>query len=340
MDPVSHALTGAALGMLLAPAGRVRVGAVAGAVVALVPDLDVLIRDADDPLWQVELHRHYSHSLLVGVVIGAVAAWVVAARTATRWRVWVAALVAAALSAALLDVCTSYGVHLFWPFAEGRVAWSIIAVVDPLFMVPVLTLGAVGVWRASRYAACGALIFASLYLAVGFAQQQRVDWATRALAAERGHEIERLVAKPTIGNLLLWRTLYVANKEVHADAVRAGSALLVYPGTRSALVVPSELDVPPASVLAGDVVRMARLSESFLVRHPLRPEVYGDARFAMQPDSIEPMFGISVKPDASAQHAPYVELRAFGPEALRRFKAMLKGDDLPRLQVRVAPLAD
>ena len=45
----------------------------AGAAVALVPDLDVLIRDAADPLLNVELHRHFTHSLLVGVGLGLVA---------------------------------------------------------------------------------------------------------------------------------------------------------------------------------------------------------------------------------------------------------------------------
>ena len=77
---------------------------------------------------------------------------------------------------------------------------------------------------------------------------------------------------------------------------------------------------------------MQRLSQAYLVRHPTRADVYGDARFAMQPDAIEPMFGISVNSDAAHLHAPYVEMRAFGPEALRRFKAMLKGEDLPRLE--------
>lgn len=337
MDPLSHALTGAALGMALAPTGHLRAGALAGAVVALVPDLDVLIRDADDPLLQVELHRHFSHALLTGVLLGSVVAWIVAARTATQKRVWLVPLVLAALSAALLDACTSYGVHLLWPFTEERISWSIIAVVDPLFTVPMLILGVFGMWRSSRYAATGALMFACVYLAVGFAQHQRVDWAARSLAAERGHQIERLVVKPTIGNLLLWRTLYVTSGEVHADAIRAGRTLQVYPGTQAKLVSPSDLGLPPGSVLAADVERMRRLSQTYLVRHPTRADVYGDARFAMQPDAIEPMFGISVKPDASHLHAPYVELRAYGPEGLRRFKAMLKGEGLPRLEAEGGP---
>ena len=331
MDPVSHALTGAALGMLLAPAGRVRTAGFVGAVIAVIPDLDVLIRDSSDPLFNVEFHRHFSHALLTSVLLGLLAAGAAALRTATAWRTWLAPMVAAALSAPLLDACTSYGVHLLWPFAEGRIAWSIIAVVDPLYTVPLLAFCVVALWRSNRLLAASALALGAVYLTVGFVQQQRVDWAMRTLAAERGHTVERSIAKPTIGNVLLWRTLYVADGQVHADAVRAGLGLQIYPGVAAPLVKPTDLDLPPGSVLATDLLRMHRLSQAYLVRHPTRKDVYGDARFAMQPDSIEPMFGISVDTEAADRHAPYVELRAFGPDALRRFKAMLKGEALPRI---------
>lgn len=331
MDPLSHALTGAALAMTLAPSGRVRTAALAGAAVAMVPDLDVLIRDASDPLLQVELHRHFSHALLVDVLLGGLAAWLVAARTHTAWRSWLPALVCAALSAALLDACTSYGVHLLWPFAEGRIAWSIIAVVDPLYTLPLLFLVVWAVWRSSPGAAAAALMMASAYLTLGFVQQQRVEWALQTLAATRGHQVERHVVKPTIGNLLLWRTLYETDGRVHADAIRAGASLLVYPGVEAPLVEPDALDLPAGSVLAGDVTRMYRLSQAYFVRHPTRGDVYGDARFAMQPDAIEPMFGVSVNAAAPDAHAPFVELRTLGPDALRRFKAMLWGESLPRI---------
>lgn len=332
MDPLSHALTGAALAMLLAPSGRVRTAALAGATVAMVPDLDVLIRDAGDPLLQVELHRHFSHALLIDALLGALAAWWVAARTHTAWSAWLPGLMCAALSAALLDACTSYGVHLLWPFAEGRIAWSIIAVVDPLYTLPLLLLAALAVWRPSRVAAAAALMFASTYLALGFVQQQRVEWTLQTLVATRGHQMERHVVKPTIGNLLLWRTLYESEGRVHADAIRAGSTLLVYPGVDAPLIEPGELGLPADSVLAGDVTRMYRLSQAYFVRHPTRSDVYGDARFAMQPDAIEPMFGIAVDPAAPEAHAAFVELRTLGPDALRRFKAMLWGEALPRIE--------
>ena len=35
----------------------------------------------------------------------------------------------------LLDTCTSYGTHLLWPFSTTPMAWSIIAIVDPVFTV-------------------------------------------------------------------------------------------------------------------------------------------------------------------------------------------------------------
>ena len=41
-----------------------RRAAIVGAVAGLIPDLDVLISDANDPLLQLEMHRQFSHSLL------------------------------------------------------------------------------------------------------------------------------------------------------------------------------------------------------------------------------------------------------------------------------------
>jgi membrane-bound metal-dependent hydrolase YbcI (DUF457 family) len=34
---------------------------------------------------------------------------------------------------AILDVATSYGTFLLWPFIEIRYSWNIISIVDPLF---------------------------------------------------------------------------------------------------------------------------------------------------------------------------------------------------------------
>ena len=131
MDPLSHALLGAAVASMPAQL-PLRRAAVVGAVAALLPDLDVFIGSDTDPLLRVEMHRHFTHALLFAPVLGAVVA-AIASRwwRVEFWRAWLCATLAV-MSAGILDACTSYGTHLLWPVSDGRIAWSVVAVIDPV----------------------------------------------------------------------------------------------------------------------------------------------------------------------------------------------------------------
>ena len=72
MDPVSHAVLGAAAAQSTARTSRMRAVAVATAVGSLAPDLDVLIRSSGDPVLTLEYHRQFTHALLF-VPLGALA---------------------------------------------------------------------------------------------------------------------------------------------------------------------------------------------------------------------------------------------------------------------------
>jgi len=62
MDPITHASLGAVAAALISREREaVRIAAATGAVAALAPDLDVLIRSGEDPLLSLEFHRHFSH---------------------------------------------------------------------------------------------------------------------------------------------------------------------------------------------------------------------------------------------------------------------------------------
>jgi inner membrane protein len=334
MDPLTHVLAGAALGALFAPRGYTRHAAAAGAVVAALPDLDVLIGSEFDPLLSVEMHRHFSHALVFAPVLAALVAALATRLFKVPFMSWWWRLIPAAVSAGLLDACTSYGTELLWPFAHERVALAVIAVVDPLFTV-ILACTLVFALLNERPALAGlGLALAGCYLMVGTMQQSRGEWALRSLAHDRGHVVEQLVVKPTLGNLLVWRGVYRAKGRIYADAIRLGlgSGLMLYPGLNASHVTTNASALPENSVLANDARRFARLSDGFLVRHPSKPMLVGDARFSMSPDGITPMFAITIdanKPDA---HAPYHELREWDAGAWERFKAMLQGASLPRLQ--------
>jgi inner membrane protein len=65
VDPLSHAALGAGFGAALRGDRRLAAASIA-AVAAVAPDFDALVRSASDPLLYLELHRSFSHSLVLG----------------------------------------------------------------------------------------------------------------------------------------------------------------------------------------------------------------------------------------------------------------------------------
>jgi inner membrane protein len=328
MDLVTHAALGAAAAASFSPSRETRLAALAGAVAGMLPDADILISSSRDPLLNLEYHRHFTHALVFVPAGAALAAGVL--RLALGARVPVRRLYAYAFSgyllAVLLDACTSYGTHLLWPFRGGTIAWSVIAVVDPLFSLLVLVPLGFALVRARPEPARAALLLAGLVLATGVLQHRRAERVAWELAASRGHAPERLLVKPTMANLVLWRALYVEGGFVHVDAVRVGlpGHTRVYVGERAPLLEPAtDTSLRPGSRVRHDVQRFLVFADGLLVRHPRRPELVGDARYSMLPTSLEPLWGIVLDP--AADTVRFETGRRLTPEIRGRFLAMLLG---------------
>lgn len=97
--------------------------ALAAAIVALAPDLDVAGRAFAIPHQALLGHRGISHSLLFALLL-ALLAWTAIARERPRWSL--AFLFAAAASHGLADMYTrgSKGIMLWWPLGEARYEWQ------------------------------------------------------------------------------------------------------------------------------------------------------------------------------------------------------------------------
>ena len=335
MDLLTHGLVGALAARALAGRERARLALGTGFAAALLPDADTLIRSPTDPLLAIEFHRHFSHSLLfapLGALVAAGLLWLLIRRRESLGLLYIFAF-AAYVSACLLDAATSYGTQLFWPLSTTRHAWNLVAIVDPVLTLVVLA-AVIGSWRgAGVWFARGALLFTVAYLAVGWVQRERAVAAAADLAAGRGHAPARIEAKPTIGNLLVWRTLYLEGEVYHVDAVRTGLAgLRVYPGqsvVRFAADSMAGLDIDPASVLAGDIRRFLVLSSGHVALHPGDVPVLGDVRYALRPNGIAPLWGIEIDLARPDRHARFVTFRSVDDETRSAFLAMLRGEPPP-----------
>ena len=190
MDPVSQAAVGSAvsgLSLIRDKQTKRRVKTfssclLAGAFAGMAPDLDVLIRSNHDPLLALELHRHFSHSLLFipfGALICAAAFYpLFLKRTGISFATAYLWCLLGYGSHGLLDGHTTYGTHLLWPLSDARVAWNNISVVDPLFTVPlVLSLIVAAVYAVPDHigsrAGVGMLVFG---VGLFSARKSRANW--------------------------------------------------------------------------------------------------------------------------------------------------------------------
>jgi inner membrane protein len=323
MDLITQGLLGAATAGAGARAkDEVRRGAAVGALAGVLPDADALIQSTTDPLLVLELHRHFTHALLfvpVIALLAALLAWPVLRGRMPFRRILRYALLGAAF-AGVLDACTSYGTRLLWPLSDDAVALAIVAIVDP-----VITLAlAVGLVLALRRRAAAparvALLVAVAYLGLGALQHERAEAQAVALAAQRGHVPDRLLVKPTLANLLLWRSVYLSDGRLHADGIRVGlGSTRIYAGESAPLVRVGD------GAMAGQLARFARVSDGLLVRHPHQEDLVGDARFAMLPTGLRPLWGIAPSTTGTGAPLRVVTDRSMSEEERARFLGMLLG---------------
>ena len=336
MDILTHGLLGGTLAQSCSQKGEMRAATTVGFLAALLADADALIRSDTDPLLTLEYHRQFTHALIfipVGALLVALILWPafrVFGRPLGFRRIYLYALLGCATSG-FLDACTSYGTHLLWPFTGDRIAWSIMPIFDPLFS---LILGAallLGLrWRKTLPARIG-LLLAAVYLSIGWLQHQRAEEAIRATIAQRGHEAGKLTVKPTMGNLLLWRSIYRSGDSYHIDAVRVGlgGAGRIYPGdtARPFNVTRDRPALSPDSVLYRDIRRFEFFSDGYLALHPEDPGLLGDVRYAMLPTSTRPLWGIRLDMQRPQTHVKFETSRNMSQEEIGRFIGMLGGAD-------------
>jgi inner membrane protein len=331
MDPLSQATLGAATAQSLIKKSDLARIALIGALAGMAPDLDVLIQSSTDPLLQLEYHRQFTHSLIfipVGALLCAIAFWPFMRRHMSFKAIWLTALAGYATHA-LLDACTTYGTLLLWPFSDARIAWNTISVIDPVFTLPLLGFVIAAGVKKSQFIGRLGMAWVAFYLSIGAIQEERAMAAGEALAADRGHAPAVVSAKPSFGNLLLWKTVYEYDDHFWVDAVRAGGDVTIIEGDHVArLNLQSSFPwLDTDSQQARDVERFRWFSNDYLAIDSDDPFLIVDMRYSHLPNEIKGLWGIRLDPDASAdEHVTWVARRSADSERFEQLWAMLKGN--------------
>lgn len=197
MDSITQMLFGATVAQAGFHGRLGRKALVAGAAIALLPDLDVAAGWIGGRFAEWQHHRGLTHSLLFGPAVGPLLGWAIwrAERRRTgggsgddTLRAWIWLAILALITHPVIDLFTSYGTQLLWPLATTRFAVDALPIIDPVYSLALLAALVVGSMPRTRPAVAqdvggAALLFIAVYTCGGWAINERVE---RAAAADFG----------------------------------------------------------------------------------------------------------------------------------------------------------
>ena len=180
-----------------------------GAILGTIPDLDILIGKFLSDVDGVAIHRGFSHSLLFFVFLSPVLGKVISKIEKNTINVNRASWLVfwCLVTHVFLDVFTSWGTQVFWPF-QYRFALKTIFVIDPLYTIP-LVIALVLVWKNNdffirrKHLIRGLVVSSSYLLLTCVLKLFAVNQFEKAL--ENQHlTFQELIVKPTAFNCILW----------------------------------------------------------------------------------------------------------------------------------------
>ena len=324
MDPLTQGTIGAVLPQALSKK-NLGIVALLGFLSGMAPDLDIFIRSSTDPLLSLEYHRQFTHSLVFipfGGLICALFLFVVFKKISpfNFKKTWLYCTLGYGTHG-LIDACTSYGTLLFWPFSDIRIAWNNISIIDPLFTLPLILLIALATIKKKNVYSKIALGWAVIYLMIGVYLHNVAINVGKEIAEQRGHIVTRIKAKPSFGNLILWKTIYETDNQFYVDATNLLFNKII-PG-ESIKKLNQEEDFPwlkEESQQYKDVERFKWFSNDFLAVNPNNKNQIIDIRYSGIPNEIGGLWGVQLNPNKHNQeHVEFVSMRS---ASIERFKVL------------------
>ena len=227
----------------------------------------------------------------------------------------------------LLDACTSYGTQLLWPFSDERISWNYISVVDPFLTIPVILAIIFAIITKNKYLTLFGILYILIYLTFGAIQENRAEFVGKFIANLRGHNGKNLTAKPSLGNLFLWKTIYEDNGFYYVDAVRLFANSEYCQGTKikklDLLNDFSELD--KKSQQYKDIKRFNWFSQGYLGKG-IDKNIITDVRYSAVPNEVDGLWGIRINLNKPASdHIDWFVNRRNYLEKWNRFFDLLLG---------------
>ena len=329
MDPVTQGAFGAIFAQTISNKKKILVGSIVGCFAGLAPDLDIFIRSASDPLLKLEYHRQFTHSLIF-IPIGALIVTFFSRLLFKKYLSWGETYFFSFIGFAthgLLDACTSYGTQLLWPFTDERISWNYISVVDLFLTIPVILAIIFAIIMKNKYITLFGIVYILVYLTFGAYQENRAQFVGKSIANLRGHESKDLTAKPSLGNLFLWKTIYEDDGFYYVDAARLFTKSEYCQGMKIKKLDLNndflELDVK--SQQYKDIKRFDWFSQGYLGK-VIDKNIITDVRYSAVPNEVDGLWGIRINLDKNnSSHVDWIVNRSNYIEKWTRFFDLLLG---------------
>lgn len=129
-----------------------------------------------------------------------------------EYKTWVSLFFWSIFTHPILDCFTTWGTQIWQPFADTRVAWNSVAVVDPLGSVPfaigmVIAAYCVPGSKKRRNWALAGLIWFIAFIALGVALKLRTETVLKNTLAAKNIHWNRYYTGPTIFQNIVWNGL-------------------------------------------------------------------------------------------------------------------------------------
>ena len=204
MDSITQGVLGAAIGEAMLGKKIGNKGAIIGALIATIPDLDVILYLFYDSFEMLSIHRGFSHSVAFSILGAFLIAFVL---SKIKWfrnlkfKILFSFSCLCLFTHILLDTFTAYGTQLFLPFTDKRFGFDSINVVDPIYTIPLIAGLILSLWiykskpKKAKFNNWG-LIISSLYLILTLFNKERVKLAITNNLSNENIEYGSLLTMP------------------------------------------------------------------------------------------------------------------------------------------------
>lgn len=222
MDPITHGLTGAVISRLGFYQRFGRAATIIFITAALIPDIDHFSLRLAGPLAYLKYHRGFTHSIAGSFIIAAAIAGIASfLRPAIRavgermgWPVAFAFSLLGIYSHIFLDLITSYGTQVFFPFSRERYSLDLVFIIDfyftSLLLISLIIMRFKKGW--SKILAVSSLAGIAIYL--GFAYMEKAISIDKVRTENNKHNITgtRIEAIPLPLSPFRW-SVYTEDRE-------------------------------------------------------------------------------------------------------------------------------